>query len=74
MSDLAHGANNTSKEAPEESSNCPVTIPDKFNLVFQEESPTDLSLPRSSGAHLPARPVQPGLRHVLFAGVFPLRV
>lgn len=45
MSDLASGANNTSKEAPEESSNCPVTIPDKFNLVFQEESPADLSLP-----------------------------
>ena len=71
-SDLAHGANNTSKAAPAESSNCPITIPDKFNLVFQEESPTDLSLPKIFRAHVPARPVQPVLHHVLFAGVFPL--
>ena len=71
-SDLARGANNTSKAAPAESNNCPVTVPDKFNLVFQEESPTNLSLPTIFCAHLPARPVQPALHHMLFAGVFPL--
>lgn len=39
----------------------------------RRKAPLTSPSPRSSGAHLPARPVQPALHHVLFAGVFPLR-